>query len=269
MIFLMHKISLQGTGQTHLSRHFSGCLFSLASFARLAVACLLMSASPVFAGLASLDLPPDTDLQWIGKDLQQNGHRMEVASIDSQLPVTEMVEFYQTVWEGNRSGDTPGSLTEKAGEWVIVSTLTGNSMMVVQLQPNGLGGSSGFLSRMELEQSPVKESQFPEPPVSRKLSSTQSTDFNTSPGFWSSDNKQRIALTSLYLSDRSVPTNFEFYRSEMNFRGWQLVFKTLNSSSAAMAFTRDADAVEVAITQFGEHEQSLVVINELDRGETF
>lgn len=222
------------------------------------------------ASLEQSDIPPGTDLRWVGREMLQNDRQMQVAILDSKLSVDEVVSFYSDLWQHNQTQGSPGSITEQLREWSIVSTVVDNSLLVVQVKAGKRANqTSGFISSMSLDTAltgaAVGGPEIPQLPGSFLISRTHSTDFNHARNNQGQHSAKAEGLTTIFLNDSSVASNYEFYTAVMQERGWKLVADKFNHSSAALIFSKSDRSSEIALSEIDglESVQTLVVTNQV------
>lgn len=231
----------------------------------------LLPASLIHADLGDLRLPPDSQLRWVGRELVQNSMNMQIATLDSKLSAKAVVAFYQDIWQNNAVDGSPGSIVEQLREWSIVSTVTDNSLFVVQQKAGtGENQSTGFVSWMSLDKTSLSlHSTLPQPAGSTVISFTRSTDFNQSVNNLGESAGSAAGTTTMLLNTASVSSNYEFYRSVMQERGWKLVADQFDHSKAALIFSNRDSNSEIALSEFVDEQgpKTLVVTNQVSKGD--
>lgn len=87
--------------------------------------------------------PPRSTVEWVAHDVRVNGLRTRILKFDSELPVADIVDFYQRRWGGvNSQAARP---LHFAG-WKGVSSLVGDFQFTVQAKPAKPQGSTGLIS---------------------------------------------------------------------------------------------------------------------------
>ena len=62
---------------------------------------LLAMADAGNAALEEVRLPQQTELRWVGRELIQNNHQMQIAVLDSELSPEAVTDFYADLWRNN------------------------------------------------------------------------------------------------------------------------------------------------------------------------
>lgn len=235
----------------------------------IGILCLLLTLT-AHANLDRLSLPPQSQLRWVGRDLVQNARELQIATLESKLTTESVIAFYSNLWESNAQDGSPGSIVENLGEWVIVSTVVDNSLLVVQQKPGtGDNQSTGFVSWTRLGLATSTTGQLlPEPAGSTLISHIRSTDFNQSVNNLGEQSASAVGTTSMLWNDASVASNFEFYRSAMQERGWTLVADRIDHASAALLFSKHGSTSEIALSEYIEEQstKTLMITNHVTRG---
>ena len=221
----------------------------LARLLPLAVAVLTLPAGADSLGLAAVPLPPDTSRASIATDILQDGRLTSIASLEGGASVDELLTFYREAWPA--SGDDPGHLEERLGEWSVVSRVQDSSLLVVQLR-DAPSGAEGLLSAMAL--GPVQAGPVPPPPMpagGELLSSTSARDGAS------------VATTSVVLSSARPGEVAAFYRDRLVRDGWTLVSDRMHGGSPVLLLDRRGGRVEIVVTDAAG--RSVVVVNEVRR----
>ena len=73
----------------------------------------------------------------------------------------------------------------------------------------------------------------------------------------------------MLLNTASVSSNYEFYRSVMQERGWKLVADQFDHSKAALIFSNRDSNSEIALSEFVDEQgpKTLVVTNQVSKGD--
>ena len=223
------------------------------------------------AVLEELKLPPESEIRWVGRDLVQNSRDMQIAVLESKLTTQAVVAFYQELWESHAQDGSPGSIVDQLREWSIVSTVIDNSLVVVQQKPDiGRNQSTGFISWMSLDgNGPSFSDGLPEPAGSTLISHTRSTDFNQTVNNLGEHSASATGTTTMLMNENSVASNFEFYRSVMQERGWRLVTEQFDHTKAALIFIKTGSTSEIAFSEYSDEQsvKTLIVTNQVGKGD--
>ena len=239
--------------------------------------------------LDSLHIPNDFNMSWVSRTAIQNGHRLEVAHFHSGEEPASVLEHFRQIWLGRGSDGIPDFVEEEAGKWHIISTISEDKQLVVQVtngregathsfagdSPNSLtsdiggeidvdnrahanngDGSSGFISRMELDPTvAVLRHQLPEPANSTTVSITHSDEAGVLV-----DNPQQNATTAILVNEDSLHTVFQFYRSNMKRSGWSLIAENSDRRAAALMYQRNSQKCEISLVSLDDG-QTLITLS--------
>ncbi len=178
---------------------------------------LLLAATPDFPP------PPESVVEWVGKDLEVNGIKTAVRAFHTRKSVEKVVEFYRREWKRPVAKDMPGYMeTIDAAPWYIISRVEDDYLLTVQVQvkKNDESGSWGYLSTSPLPDKKKNNDNkrnnnnielgkgVPKMPGSHILNETKSND----PGI--------KARTMIISNNHSVSSNVAFYRNHYQGGGW-------------------------------------------------
>lgn len=103
-------------------------------------------AGPAAAVWPALEEPPRARAEWVAQDSRINGVPTRILRFDSELPVREVLAYYERQWAQGRGSVRPVRL---AG-WEGRSTLQGQYHLTAQVKPGAGGGSQGLLSVVDM-----------------------------------------------------------------------------------------------------------------------
>ena len=106
-----------------------------------------LRAGPAAAAWPTLEEPPRARAEWVAQDSRINGVPTRILRFDSDLPVREVLAYYERQWAQGRGSVRPVRL---AG-WEGVSTLQGQYHLTVQVKPGPAGSSQGLLSVVDMQ----------------------------------------------------------------------------------------------------------------------
>lgn len=104
-------------------------------------------AGPAAAAWPTLEEPPRARAEWVAQDSRINGVPTRILRFDSELPVREVLAYYERQWAQGRGSVRPVRL---AG-WEGVSTIQGQYHLTVQVKPGPSGSSQGLLSVVDIQ----------------------------------------------------------------------------------------------------------------------
>ncbi len=222
---------------------------------RLAAFCLLLHAGSALAGPPDFPPPRDAKVEWVGSDIVRNGIPMSIRLFRIEGGVEDVLAFYREIWAIGETEDEPGFKEGEADPWEIITRLEDNYMMSVQVQPDSLGGSWGYLGLSRL---PIGEGardhrpkSFPMMSGSKLVNDTETRDIG------------RKARTLMILNRFSVGGNAQFYRSHYEAQGWSEVMDagTVSGRTHSLVFENGKRTVSLSIAA-GEDGRTVVVANE-------
>jgi len=221
-----------------------------------------------------LVLPRGTEINWVGRDLLQNGHRMQILSFRSRLSSHEIIDFFNTYWSDFsntspvRSPDDSNVVLSTVGSWKTIGVLDTDRQIVVQVQrasPSNINRdsgfiSTGFISSMELRtQSAYTRVAFSHPNGSVLLSTTHSNDSDKDTAYTGFE-----ATTSVVMVQGSVDGITAFYRNHMTRNGWVLQTDHSTKTSGAQMYTRAGETSEISFNR-QSYDQVIVTLNRLSK----
>ena len=222
----------------------------------------------------NLVLPRDTEINWVGRDLVQNGHRMQILSFRSRLSSNEIIEFFNTYWSDFsnnslvRSPDDSNVVLSTVGSWKTIGVLDTDRQIVVQVQRASSSNinrdsgfiSTGFISSMELQtQSAYTRVPFSHPHGSVLLSTTHSNDSDKDTAYTGFE-----ATTSVVMVPGTVDGIAAFYKSHMTRNGWVLQTDHSTKISGAQMYTRTGETSEISFNR-QSYNQVIVTLNRLSK----
>lgn len=223
-----------------------------------------------------LIFPHDTDVFWVGRDIVQNGHRMQVIKFRSRLDSNEFIEFFKNQWleevtdsSSIRSSDGSNVVLSAVGQWKTIGVLDSDRQIVVQVQRSGFSNntddseflSTGFISSMDLRsENAYTRVAFPHPSGSVLISTTHSNDSGSDTAYTGFE-----ATTSIVMVEGSVEETAAFYQSQMTRNGWALQAEHSTATAAAMMYTRSGETSELSLNR-QSYGQVLVTLNRTSKG---
>jgi len=206
------------------------------------------------AVLNAVPVPESATTETVAINIVQNGHQLSIASLNTEMPIDSVLQFYREQWKEPFSEDVPGFVENTAGDWSIISRPQEGWNQVVQIRPAGGGASSGVEGRISvLELEPVSDA-LPEiamPGNASLVSSTGADDF----GHQSS--------TYVIHSDSGMNTVSRFYRNHFDNDGWSRVSDQNMNNAQVMLLQRSGERVELVVSRMPDGRGSLVVINKV------
>jgi hypothetical protein len=166
----------------------------------------------VLAGPAWPDIPepPRAKVEIVARDIRVNGLLSRIDHFESELSVTEVLDFYRGRWS---TAASKGTRETRSGDWRAVSTLHGAFQMVVQARPKSPHGSEGMLSVADFSQ-PQRDFIPAGWPRYDDMRITQVTE--------SVDGPKRSQVVAM-VSSAGFDVNLNRWRDEWRRRGFSLV----------------------------------------------
>jgi len=254
--------------------------------------CLILYSTQGFAGfLETLIVPHEFNLSWVTRSAIQNGHRVEVVHFHTSQKPDDVIEHFRQVWIGRGNSGIPDFVEEIAGKWKIISTISVDKQLVLQVTKGREGatrsfasgdnvssvslaetsdedkgslnavavnsdGSSGFISSMELDAVvSVPRHQLPEPAGSSTVSITNSDEAGVLKEVY-----EQNATTAILVNPDSVNSIYRFYQKNMQSSGWVLVAGNSNQSAAALMYQRNGKKCEISLVSLGAN-QTLITLS--------
>lgn len=222
----------------------------------------------------SLTLPRDMEVNWVGRDLVQNGHRLQILKFRSRLDSEEIINYFNTRWSEfadnspfKSSGNTNVVLSS-VGSWKTIGVMDSDRQIVVQVQRLGSSNSNndtgfistGFISSMELQaQTAYTRIAFAHPSGSILLSTTHSNDNDKDTAYTGFE-----ATTSVVMVPGSVDGVTDFYRSHMIRNGWILQTDHSTGNASAQMYTRSGETTEISFNR-QSYDQVFVTLNRISK----
>lgn len=204
----------------------------------------LQASSPDFA---SIPLADNMLMQVVAADAIHDGVMLSMATIESVSPLEESINFYRNQWNEPVMEGLPGYIEFELNHWLVISRFDQDVNTVVQLDSTQPNQTVGFVSQRRI-------AEMVEVPADKlftdlqRLSSTQSLD------------GQQKSVLSVYASYASVNATVQKMGRRLFDKGWSLVAMSEQVDATAVAFTHDADRLEIVVSQSQEY-PSLVVVN--------
>lgn len=217
----------------------------------LLVLSLCIAPLSVFAGDQKVRLPDNASLQWVSNNINQDGMQLEIQTFHTNESIEDVFNFYRETWF--KEGEVPGFVENTLQEWSIISQLRDESNVVLQLKPDGDGGSEGFLSIAKKNSGTTQPAiDFPMPDGTEKFSSS----------YVEEDGTQVHTMT--FISSQSVGNTVNFYRANMARKGWKLAKENKVEGNQIMQFNRNGDRCELVVSQF-DSESTVIHVNRVKR----
>lgn len=212
-----------------------------------AIVCCGLSAQLHADGnaLREVPLPPGATLAIVGENLLQNGSRVSIATFRSENSAEQVLEFYREHWPD--TDDAPGYVEHNIEPWQIISRVSNNINLVLQLQRDDRGGSSGLLSALDLEKSGERLDPIALPAGTEVLSSTGSEDQGRQADTWFLRSRARVGEVA------------GFYADYFAGQGWTVVSEHVDGHSAVVLMSSHRGSLEVTATR--DSDGTFVVVN--------
>jgi len=205
---------------------------------------LCLFALPMHAGALDwpvIESPPKSRVQWVGQDMKLNGVPMRIQQFSSGASVGEVLNYYRALW-GNMAEKK--SVEKTVGKRQTIGKWVGEYYLSIQVQPDGLTSSSGYMVINKMVQKKdVVSSQhnFPVMPGGSFYSELESND----PG--------QTATTITMLNQASVDSNADFFKGRLAAQDWKLDKQyggpQQNGAAHALFFRRDKQEAMVIVSK--------------------
>jgi hypothetical protein len=215
--------------KTAIKRIQIGFIFVISCTPLLAVA--EMSTVPIPSGVKSV---------LVGEKIIQNGLPLEIQGFNSALTPEAIVNFYKSEWAQGVQADQPGYIENNFSDWLVISRLEGNKNTLIQVKKSVNGGSEGFISVSEpfATKKPNKLARtFPKMGGSQLISTTESDDIG------------KTATTLIFQNTFSVKSNVNYYKSNMQSKGWSLNYAVNQGANATLLFAKGNAQCDIAINK--------------------
>ena len=221
----------------------------------LYLAVLLMTPMTVLSGPPDFPAPPQSRVEWVGRDMEVNGLPTSIRAFHTSNSIEKVVQFYRREWQRPVERGKPGFMeTIDALPWYTISRIEDDYLLTVQVQvkQNDQSGSWGYLSISPLPEPGEKPPELGKNVPKMRGSNVLSEHTSKDPG--------KNARTLIITNEHSVPSNVTFYRNYYNGKGWtmetdralgndkvhSLVFKT-KRDRVTMMFLKDKYYTRIVI----------------------
>ena len=180
-------------------------------------------------------------------DIVRDGRSTSIARLETSASVTDTLAFYRDAWAP--SDEDPGHIEDRAGDWSIVSRLTEEALLVVQLREDERGVEA-LVSAAALAPAGDAGREPPVLPDGARLLSTTSTH----------EGGRRASTAIVAASARSGEVAL-FYRDRMVRDGWTLARDAVADGASVLLFDRRGAHLEVVVSEIPGG--SVAVVNEV------
>lgn len=199
--------------------------------------------------LNGVELPAGATTAWVATNINQNGLPMAIQTFRSSMAVDSVLDFYRQRWAV--PGKTPGFVENHVGAWQIISQLADDHNVVLQLQSNDSGGSSGFLSSVALNVTGFSDvTEVPAPADSELVSSARILDGD------------RVSTTSLLISQGDGGSIAGFYRDYFQRDGWVLASERVYAGHRILYFNRRHAQCELVVSNAADG-STVIALNQV------
>lgn len=211
-----------------------------ATLSLLAVLWVVLGAPLHAAGWHEVQLPPQTEAEWVLQVASVNGIPTQVQQLHSALSAGELLAYFKRQW--TQQGGQPSEGRQQA--WRTLAWQRPPLQLVLQVQAAGAHGSTALLSQMNLEQR--RRDFLPaELPVPALAQLQQVTD--------SRDGARRSQLVQ-YSSRAGLDGVQRQLQSYFVGQGWRQLYASNRGASAGerhwlAAYERDGRSVDVVLAE--------------------
>lgn len=221
----------------------------------LGVLALLPSLSAVAAAprLADVARPVGAHVALIDSTLIHNGRSLAMATFATRQDVESVLEWYRTHW--SQADTDPAFVEAQVGEWHVISRLSGDYNIVLQLRDDPSQGSRGLLSIMDVRTrgQAAQRTTAGVPTDARILSDTRSSSLR-------GEAATRVLRSELQPAQAAASV-LETFRTD----GWSIASQAGDSAARVLLFARGGDTAEVVVTADARG-GSLIVSNTVAAG---
>jgi hypothetical protein len=175
---------------------------------------------PAYAGLATgftspllrLPLPPQSEVQWVAKNMRMNGVPMTLQCVQSRLAPAALLDYYETQTRASGHNEYRRSAN---GEWQLLAIKSPRHYVTVQVRAT-IAGSEGTITTSALPPPAIEKlaSEFPRPPTSRIVSLQEYDDAGIQSEHISLLSTRAVALEAWAFSQKLVRSGWKILRQQ-------------------------------------------------------
>ncbi len=217
----------------------------------------ILLAFALFQQAIAVELPPPPHarVQSVAGSSSALGMRLEVRRFSADQTVEQVLDFYRGEWERYNEVDLP--------PWRMIGRVEGEHYLNVQVQPDGDGGSWGYLSIGNLPGRLADGRQGVNLDRTRFPMMSGSTLINDQVD----DDPGKTGRTLLISNNFSAGANRTYYRNHFRSQGWrELMDQAVNPSRGEYALFYQRGNQTVALTIQRVKDATVVVANHVERG---
>ncbi len=202
---------------------------------------LMVCAQALAEEWPDIQVPPNTRVTVVADNLIMNGSAMRTWEISISTNITKAQAFYEKEWAKPLVESLPGYDISETDDWLIISRLSKEYFISVQLAPSGKQSTQGYFAIKKLPQKNEKfvlGKGFELPRGSSILNDISAKD------------GPKKSRTIVAVNDGSVPDNAKFFRTEYQQHGWKELKKGLgenNFSREALLFDKRGAELNIAL----------------------
>ena len=189
-----------------------------------------------------LPVPPQSEVQWVAKDMRMNGVPMTLQWVQSRLAPVVLLDYYETQARAFGSSEHRRSTS---GEWQLLAIKSPRRYVTLQVRAT-IAGSEGTITTSELPLPLVEKlaSNFPRPPTSRIVSLREYDDDGIQ--------SEHISL----LSTRGLALEARTFSEELVRAGWTILRQhPMRQVAAGVAIEAQRGAEQAFLTLQPHHGQ--------------
>ena len=100
--------------------------------------CAVLLSLPAAAG-EDFPAPPRAQVEWVSSNMVYNNRTMQVRTFKSRLPAERVLQYYRNLWQDGFKGRPGYTETDTMPPWHIISRITKDYLLTVQVMPMGYG----------------------------------------------------------------------------------------------------------------------------------
>ncbi len=217
---------------------------------------LVFSGQVYGSGFPEFETPDFMHVTVVSDNMAFNGLQMKAYEFKSSKGIDDIKTFYNKLWNGKIKQST-------AGPWDIITHYDGEFLYAVQIENDASAGNQakGLLSVSDPETGKTAGRKgigkgFPRPALTDVINDISATDLG------------KKSRTLVMTNNKSVKTNYDFYRDHYIRRGWvELVKQGKNTAGRidgpmTLMFNKGGDEVNITFASAGRKTNVVAVLVE-------
>jgi hypothetical protein len=164
--------------------------------------------------LPQLPAPPQTRMEWIARSMRMNGLPMTIASFDSSLPPTAVLQHYSHWWTTTDLGSRGTTQVLREGGWQTLALSSPRLLITVRATQVRSGSQGTVVVSPNPSQVTFRTtSTFPRPANAQILSLQEYDDAGTRAECISFSSPRPISIAAHEFTQRLLQSGWNVYRS--------------------------------------------------------